>query len=206
LATSPLSAGATLGTTLNGTTVTLTDSAGATFPSSLFFVGPTQVNYLIPDGAATGAATISVKSGDGTVTAGNLNLVSVAPGLYSADGRLASALVVRADQAGHQTAAVLVVLDSNNKLVTTPINLDPPTDVVFLELYGTGIRNAPISDVTLNVGGKLLTPAYASAAPGYPGEDQVNVQLPYLLKGSGDTTITITAGGITSEPVHVTIQ
>ena len=60
--------------------------------------------------------------------------------------------------------------------------------------------------MSVQIGGKTLAPAYAGAAPGYPGEDQVNVQLPYSLEGSGTTAVTVTVAGQQSNSVIIQIQ
>jgi uncharacterized protein (TIGR03437 family) len=187
-------------------TITLTDSAGVTRPCALFSAVPLQVSFLIPASAALGSATLTVKSGDGTVSSGSLTLVTAAPGIYAASG-LAAALLATANADGsNQMVTPLVSVNSSNALVTAPINLDPPGKLVFLELYGTGISGAPMSQVTVQVGGQTLTPSYAGAAPLYMGEDQVNVQLPYSLKGTGTTAVTVTAAGQVSNTVHIQIQ
>ena len=111
-----------------------------------------------------------------------------------------------ATAAGTQTTSVLVTADSAGNLVTTPISLDPPSNTVYLILYGTGIRGATLSQVSVQIAGKTFTPAYAGPAPGYPGEDQVNVQLPYSLKGSGTTSVVVTVAGQQSNSVIVQIQ
>jgi hypothetical protein len=45
--------------------------------------------------------------------------------------------------------------------VPNPISLDPPTNQVYIELYGTGLRNAPSGSVTATVGLMALTPAFS---------------------------------------------
>jgi uncharacterized protein (TIGR03437 family) len=187
------------------TTVTLDDSSGFAQQCTLFYVSPGQVNFLIPASAAAGAAALTVQSGDGTISQGILTLTTTAPGIYAANG-LAAALAVTATAAGTQTTTVLVTANPAGNLVTTPISLDPPGNTVYLILYGTGIRGAALSQVSVQIGGQSLAPAYAGAAPGYPGEDQVNVQLPYSLKGSGMTAVTVTVAGQQSNSVMIQIQ
>jgi uncharacterized protein (TIGR03437 family) len=193
------------GVAASNTTVTLEDSSGVSEQCTLFYVSPKQVNFLIPASAAAGTATLTVESGDGTMSQGALTLTATAPGIYAANG-LAAALSVTATAAGTQTTTVLVTANSAGNLVTAPISLDPPSNTVYLVLYGTGIRGAPLSQVSVQIAGKTFTPAYASKAPGYPGEDQVNVQLPYSLKGSGTIAVTVTVAGQQSNSVTIQIQ
>ena len=122
---------------------------------------------------------------------------TVAPGIYSANGVLAAALLVTEDAAGNQSTGVLV---------TASIVLAPSPNVAVLILHRTGIRGAALSQVSVKVAGLTLVPAYAGAAPGYPGEDQINVQLPYSLKGSGNTALTGNIAGQQSNTVHIQIQ
>jgi uncharacterized protein (TIGR03437 family) len=193
------------GTSATTTTVTLEDTTGASQQCTLFYVSPKQVNFLIPASAAAGTATLTVESGDGTMSQGALTLTATAPGVYAASG-LAAALSVTATPAGTQTTTVLVTANSAGNLVTTPINLDPPSNTVYLILYGTGIRGAALSQVSVQIAGKTIAPAYAGPAPGYPGEDQVNVQLPYSLEGSGTSAVTVTVAGQQYNSATIQIQ
>jgi hypothetical protein len=55
LADSAVAAGAPpLPTTLGNVTLSVRDSAGTTRPASLYYAGPTQINYVVPDGTAAG--------------------------------------------------------------------------------------------------------------------------------------------------------
>jgi len=90
-------------------------------------------------------------------------------------------------------------------VVPLPINLGPPSEQVYLELYGTGIRHA--QDVTATVGGVSVPVLYSGAAPGFAGEDQVNIgPLPQSLAGEGSVNILLTADGLAANTVNVTIQ
>ena len=100
------------------------------------------------------------------------------------------------------TAGVAVVAGA---VVPLPISLGPSTEQIYLEMYGTGIRNA--KNVTVTVGGLSVPVLYAGAAPGYAGEDQVNIgPLPPALAGQGSVNIIVTADGQQANAVTVTIQ
>ena len=72
-------------------------------------------------------------------------------------------------------------------------------------MYGTGIRNA--NSVTATVGGLSVPVLFVGAAPGYAGEDQVNIgPLPQSLAGKGSVNILLTADGQVANIVNVTIQ
>ena len=97
-----------LPTSLAGTTVKVKDSPGIERLAPLFFVSPGQVNYQIPPGTAPGPATITIISGDGSVSIGTRHITAVAPGLFT----------FNSDGKGVPSGYVLRY--RNNKDVTTP--------------------------------------------------------------------------------------
>jgi uncharacterized protein (TIGR03437 family) len=206
LATQKLSA-TTVGTSLGGTSVSVKDSTGISRAAIMFFVSPGQVNFQIPPGTANGTATVAVQSSGGAAT-GTVEVSTVAPGIYVANASgLASALAFSYKPDGSFTYDGTATFDSAaHQIVPVPISLDPQTNKVYLQLYGTGLRHAAAGSVTVKVGSATLTPQFVGAQGQDAGLDQVNVLLPYSLKGSGDVTVTVTAGGVTANVVHVTIE
>ncbi|MGH9842479.1 MAG: SBBP repeat-containing protein [Blastocatellia bacterium] len=83
--TDPNTPGIQLPAELAGTTVEVKDNAGTTRRAPLFFVSPTQVNYLMPPMTAPGAGVVTIKSGDGKIAVGTIQAASVAPGLFTAN-------------------------------------------------------------------------------------------------------------------------
>ena len=92
-------------------------------------------------------------------------------------------------------------------MVTTvsaaPVSLAP--NAVYLILYGTGIRGAG-SDVSVTIQGTEAHVTYSGPQPDFPGLDQINVLLPKSLTGSGLVNIVLTASGLESNTVTLTIQ
>ena len=78
-------------TTLGGISVTLRDSAGISWQAAIYAVSATQVNYIVPDGAAPGIAAVTIGS-----SGGGAQIDTVGPGLYSAnrDGQGVAALLL----------------------------------------------------------------------------------------------------------------
>ncbi len=185
-----------LPTTLGGVFIDVKDSAGVTQPAPLFYVSPKQINYAIPASTATGPATITITSAGSVFTAAQ-RIVSVAPGVFSANGLAAGTAVKTVN--GAQQVTTLV----NNG---APVPIDVSGGGTFLVLYGTGIRNHR-DPVTAQVGTESGLPtAYAGAQGVYVGEDQINIQLPASLKGAGVVNVTLTVDGQTSDPVRVSVQ
>lgn len=119
-----------------------------------------------PDLAVTniGDNTVSVLLGktDGTfqpaVTypAGVAVTVStVAPGVFTEPGTnsLAAAGILRVHQDLSQTPGLAIQCSGQGPCTPLPISLDPSTDQVYLILYGTGLRAAPQSQVSVTIGG-----------------------------------------------------
>jgi uncharacterized protein (TIGR03437 family) len=201
--------GATLPLTasLGGVTVTVQDSAGGKRAALLYgvFASTGQVNFVIPAGTALGAATIIVTVPSGSQTA-QITIKDAAPGLFTANqnGRgAATGQVVMVHADGSHTVENLAT-PSGGTYVATTIKLASPTDQVFLQLYGTGIRHA--SKVTAAINGAPLTLVYAGQQGTYPGLDQVNLQLPTALKASGALNVVVTAEGQAANDVMIVIQ
>ena len=195
---------------LAGTSVTIRDSQGTDRSAPLFFAGPGQVNCQIPAGTAAGIATITVRNALGETTTGTFNVVTVAPGLFTgnANGSGAVAGFAIHAQGASQTRESLVQLDSaTNQQVARPINFDPATEGLFLELYGTGLRNRTSpANVTCEIGGVTTAVDYASNAPGFEGLDQINVRVPNSLDNRGEVDLTIIVDGKRAQTVRVNIK
>jgi uncharacterized protein (TIGR03437 family) len=199
-----------LPTTLGGTRVDVTDSAGQTRPAPLFFVSAQQVNFLLPDGTANGVAVVKITSGSGTVTQGAIQVAAAVPALFTANSNgsgppAANALRVRG---GVQTFEPVARFDqAQNRFVTAPIDLGPETDQVFLVLFGTGIRNrTALSAVRVTIGGADAEVLFAGPQGGFEGLDQVNARIPRSLIGRGEVDVVVTVDGRTANTVRVNIK
>jgi uncharacterized protein (TIGR03437 family) len=119
---------------LGGVNVTVIDSAGEERPASLFLTLPRQISYIVPQGTAPGKGVALVSRGNQVTAALVLDIEPVAPGLFT-DARVvegtAAAVIQRIKADGSQ---------STEPVTQTPIDLGPPSDQVFLLLFGTGIR------------------------------------------------------------------
>ena len=212
LATSDRPANSTpLPTLLNGTTVRARDASAVERLAPLFFVAPAQVNFEIPPSTATGAATITITSGDGSVSTGVVRIASVAPGLFSANsnGRdVASAVALRIKANGEQTFEPVARFDqAANKFVPVPIDLGPETDRVFLVAFGTGTRfRSSLAASSATIGGANAEVLYVGPAGGFVGLDQINIRLSRSLAGIGDVEVKLTVDGKTSNTVMINVK
>jgi uncharacterized protein (TIGR03437 family) len=196
---------------LAGTRVMVRDSLGAERPAPLFFVAPTQVNYQIPQGTALGTATVTVTSGDGTVSTGIINITSVAPAFFSAnsDGQgPAAAILFRVKADGSTFFEPINSFDStNNRFVSIPIDLGPDGEQVFLIAFGTGLRGrSSLSAVNVKIGGADAQTLYLGPQGDFVGLDQSNIQIPRSLAGSGGVDVVMTVDGKPANTVRINIK
>ena len=195
-----------LPTTLAGTTVTVTDTMGTARLAQLFFVSPGQINYLIPEGTAIGLATVTVTTADGSTLTGSVEIVVVAPGLFTANATgegVAAAFYLRVAADGTRTQDLIF---DPNTLASIPIDLGSEGDQIFLLLFGTGIRGFT-SQVTATVGGENVPVLGAVPQGEFVGLDQVNIgPLPRSLAGRGEVDIILTTDGKQANTVTVNIE
>jgi len=173
-----------LPTSLGGVSVTVTDAGGASRPSLLYYASPGQINFVVPTGAVSGPATLSVAGHNLPI-----GVTPVSPNLFN----VSQVVAVHPD--GTQTVgspAAPIVFGGNS---------------LYLILYGTGIRNhSSLAAVTCTVGALSLPVTYAGPQSQYPGMDQVVVPLPASLQGIGAVNAVVKADGYTSNAVSLTFQ
>jgi uncharacterized protein (TIGR03437 family) len=197
--------------TLANTIVKVRDSGGVERQAPLYYVGPTQINYLVPDGTAIGLATLTVTSGGQVTATGSASIGSVAPGLFTAnaDGKgvpAAAAITVALDLT-QTVQAVARCGTAPGSCVTSPIDLGPNGIQVVLTLYGTGIRGrSALSGVTVKLGGIDAQVQYAGAQSQFAGLDQVNVTVPRALAGQGEVDLALTVDGKAANTVRVNFK
>ena len=190
---------------LDGNTVTVTDSDGIARQAPLYFVSPSQINFEIPTGTAMGTATVTIQNQNGTTQSAVIQIGSVSPGIFELNGSGLVAAWVLPVISGAQQPLLPVWQVVAGGVVPLAVSLGPSTEQIYLEMYGTGIRNA--KTVTVTMGGLSVPVLYYGAAPGYAGEDQVNIgPLPAALAGQGSVKIGLAADGQQANAVTVTIQ
>ncbi len=198
-----------LPTKLAGSSIKVKDSAGIEREAPLFFVAPQQINYQIPPGTATGTATVTVTSGDGTISQGTINIVTAAPGWFTANANgqgvpVGGVLRVKAD--GTQIGEALSISEGGQQ-VPREIDLGPEGEQVFLILFGTGFRNRTSQDaVNCRIGGEGSEILFAAAQGGLVGLDQANLRVPRTLAGRGVVDLVFTADGRTANTVQIRVK
>ena len=196
--------GLNLPTSLGGVSVMVKDSAGTSRPAGLYYVSPGQIDYVIPPATVSGVATVTVGT---TVSAALIG--AVGPGLFSANGSgkgVAAAVAIRASADGAQVQVPVFQCGSSG-CASVPMDLGAPSDILVVELYGTGIRGrSSLANVAAEIGGVPALVAYAGPQPQYAGLDQVNLYVPRSLAGSGEVPVVLTVDGVTAGVVTLNIK
>jgi uncharacterized protein (TIGR03437 family) len=178
--------------------------------AGLLYTSGSQINFLLPAGTAPGVATVTVNSAVASAQTATVTVETVAPALFSmsANGHgvaAATAVRVTAANPGAQTA-VPVFQCVGIACLSTPIPLDTAS-MVYVTLYGTGIRNREsAADVTVTVNGVSVPVLYAGVQPEFDGLDQINIAIPFSLRGAGEAGVLLTIHGSTSNSVVLNFQ
>jgi uncharacterized protein (TIGR03437 family) len=193
---------------LGGVTGAVTDSSGQTNPVFLYgaFASAEQINFVFPGSVAAGPALLKIALPGGGTAAAILVIAPSSPGVFTANqsgSGVFAGQVIHVHTDGTQTITDSASLNAQNQFAPNPVSVTPASDLVFLALYGTGIRHG--RSVTATVNGVTVSAAFAAQSQ-YPGLDQINLQLPATLAGAGLVNIVITVDGNTANTVTVLIQ
>ncbi len=210
-----------LPTTLGSVTVKVRDSACVERLAPLFYVSPTQINYLVPPQTMTGTATVIVSASlpnssssssqnGGAVSLGTVNVSNVAPAIFTANGNgqgVAAALVLRINRNGGTSYEAVSRYDTaTQRFVSAPIAPPALDEAIFLVLFGTGWRNrSSLNHVTAEIGGLPMEVLYADEQ-GLAGLDQINLRLSSKLAGRGELDLVVTVDGLSSNSVKLRFQ
>jgi len=81
------------------------------------------------------------------------------------------------------------------------------TDQLIVSLYVTGVRHrSSAAAVTATINGQPAPVLYAGAQSQFAGLDQINVQVPFGLAGSGAVPLQLSVDGRQSNIVTIDIQ
>jgi uncharacterized protein (TIGR03437 family) len=187
-------------TPLNGVTVLVNNK-----PAPIAFVGPTQINALVPYATQGPIADIVVESGGASSNTVTVPVAATAPGVFSLD------------QSGGGLGAILHVDYS----VVNAAKPAAPGETVLVFLTGLGAVNPAVADGTAGGSSPLSTTAaapvevlvageqalivYNGLAPGFPGLYQINVTLPPYVPATGNLPVAISTPNAYHDQVSIPI-
>jgi uncharacterized protein (TIGR03437 family) len=178
-----------LPTTLAGTTLRVNGVL-----ARLFYVSKEQVNFLLPPDVQPGTAIVEVTSADGSITRCELPISSTSPAIFTENQKGTEAPAADATPDGKMYYRV-----GNPDGSTNPVAIGH-----YLQLYGTGFRQAAFDVVKVTLGGQEVPVLYAGKQPYFVGLDQLNVQVPAGLSGVVDLVMTV--DGRQANKVKIRVQ
>lgn len=189
-----------LPTSLLGTSIKVKDKNNVERPAPLFFVSSGQINFQVPPDTATGKATVTITNAQNTSVSATVLIEKTAPGLFTANASgkdVPAAILLRVKPDGTQIFEPIARLDSQqNKFVPLPIDFGAENDLLFLLLFGSGWRGRSSMDkVIARIGDMNIPVQYAGAQGSFIGQDQINLQLPRILIGRGEVSLSLTVDG-----------
>jgi uncharacterized protein (TIGR03437 family) len=201
-------------TTLGGVTVNLLDTAGTVYMAPLFYVSPTQINFLVPPGIMPGSAVIVISAGGGNSLTSTMQALAAAPALFTANQNgsgVVAATAYRQVLSTHISSPVPVFQcqDPTVGCVSVPIQLGVDTPV-FVTFNATGLRGrSGDAGVQLTVAGQQMSIQSITALDdngAAPGVDQLLVPIPLSLRGAGEVDVTVAVDGKVSNIGRINIQ
>jgi uncharacterized protein (TIGR03437 family) len=183
----PAQPGSPLPTQLAGTTITLNG-----IPAPLYYVSPSQINLQIPYEIPGNSTAIVKVSSNGQTSTSQIFVSATAPGVF-ADGH---GLLVPYQATGRGQSIVL--FETGDGQLSPP----PATGVV----PQSGVIPVPKANVSITVGGvQAATPFAFIGVPEWSiGVTQINFTIPSTAP-LGLQSVVVTAGGVSSAPVFITV-
>ncbi len=162
-----------------GTTVTVNG-----LPAKIFYAAADEVVFVVPAELRAGPAEFLVTNGDGLSSKAQANISVAAPGVFTVAGD------------GRGDAIVL------NSDTLSPAPFDPSNGLLRLSIFATGVVRA--NNVSVMICGE--TSVVETVAPAsLIGLDEIHALVPADLRGAGRCTLIVTADGVQSNAVSVTI-
>ncbi len=199
-----------LPTSLSMTSLKITDSRGVEHTAPLFFVSPSQINFLIPADTAEGLATVTVCNGNEIISIGSIHISSVSPGLFTAnaDGQgVAAAIALRVEADGSQQFEPTSQFDSaQERFVARPLKLASKNQQLYLILFGTGWQSIDARSIQVKLGEEEIPAIFAGRQGQMSGLDQINLLMPHSLRGRGELKLEVIVDGKKANPVWLNVS
>jgi uncharacterized protein (TIGR03437 family) len=162
---------------------------GQTYPAQML---PRTANgsalAIVPTELPIGLADVLVTINGETALLKTITIVPVSIGIFTSSGRLSR-------QASAQNI-------SDGGTVLNQLT-SPALPGQYVTLWATGLGRFTASDVEVSIAGKPVTAAFAGAAPGFPGLNQINFLLPPGVTLGCYVPLKVRVGAVSSNPVTI---
>jgi uncharacterized protein (TIGR03437 family) len=127
----------------------------------------------------------------------------------TASGAVYTGTAVRANVLLHTDGVQVITAhgdgtQSLRPMQEAPVDLGGPSDKVMLRFYASGVQDA--SEVHVQIAGQDVPVRYSGASGHFAGLDELIVEVPHSLAGTGDVDVVLTVDGQTASPVRIRIQ
>lgn len=148
--------------------------------AQIFYASPGEVVFVVPSGLVAGPAEFLVTNADGLQSRAEVVISATAPGVFN-------------------NAGEAIILNSDT---LTPGPFDPSKGSLRLSIFVTGVARA--SSVSMTINGKPIVVETIVPAS-LPGLDEIHVLVPAELRGAGKATLVVSADGVQSNSVSLTL-
>ncbi|MDE3199107.1 MAG: hypothetical protein KGN84_22345 [Acidobacteriota bacterium] len=155
-------------------------------PAQLQYVSPGQINFIVPRSTPPGTCDVLLHNG-ARVFNGSLLAGPAGPGVFALNG-----LGMGEGAMLHGTLWSLPPFSVTTDGATTPV-----------AIYLTGLDLSTKPAVT--IGGIAVEITWWGEVPGYPGLQQININLPPALAGVGRVPAVVTSAGQAGNVTYITI-
>jgi uncharacterized protein (TIGR03437 family) len=189
-----------------GTTQVFLVSGESQAPLPLFSVSPTQIRALLPPGTSAGTYGLRVDAGAGRSNEVQISVAAFAPAIFTVS---------------ENGSGAGVFVKDNGSLVTTSNPAERGSRVTFYAA-GLGPVSPPVGDgqpgATAEPLNRTVTVPrvffdsyaaemiYSGLAPGAPGRYHVTVRVPTLVSPANNISVSMTAGGFSSNRVTIPVR
>jgi len=186
--------------TLGGVSVTVD---GVQAP--LYYVGPSQINLLIPYATTSGIRPVKVTTSSATIN-GSVRVIAGAPGLFMKDTQVVpKGAILNQDGITENTSSapakrgdvISIYATGTGTLTRTPADGDAPGATPLAET-----KNLP----QVYIGGVEAKVGFSGLNPGFPGLWQLNVTVPNQSFITGKVPVRVFMDGVDSNEVALFVQ
>lgn len=181
--------------TLGGVSVTVN---GVEAP--VYFVSPTQINFLVPFAVTPGVRNVEIKAGGATIT-GSVRIMSAAPGIFA---NPEGGAVLNQDGSLNTASAPAARGQVIQIFATGPGALSRAID------DGAAAPSSPLANTVSTpdvfIGGVRATVQFSGMAPGFAGLWQINVTVPDKAFLTGRVPLQLYMDGVDSNEVTISVR